>query len=90
MGSTQKTAESECKQKQKELSAARVRDDELDGLFERIYEDDLSGKLSDERFPRMSKRYEAEQLDIKERMKTLRTEIEVHQAKKSTVSGFRN
>ena len=39
MGSTQKTAESECKRKRKELSAARARDDELDGLFERIYEE---------------------------------------------------
>ena len=76
MGSTQKTAESECKRKQKELSAARARDDELDGLFERIYEDNLSGKLSDERFSRMSQRYEAEQLELKERMKTLRTEID--------------
>ena len=46
------------------------------GLFERIYEDNLSGKLSDERFSRMSQRYEAEQLELKERMKTLRTEIE--------------
>ena len=36
MGSTQKTAESERKRKQKELSAARARDDELDDLFERI------------------------------------------------------
>lgn len=76
MGSTQKTAESECKQKQKELSVARARDDELDGLFERIYEDNLSGKLSDGRFSRMSQRYEAEQLELKERMKTIRTEIE--------------
>ena len=76
MGSTQKTAESERKRKQKELSAARARGDELDGLFERIYEDNLSGKLSDERFSRMSQRYEAEQLELKERMKTLRTEIE--------------
>ncbi len=76
MGSTQKTAESEHKRKQKELSAARARDDELDNLFERIYEDNLSGKLSDERFSRMSQRYEAEQLELKERMKTLRTEID--------------
>jgi len=76
MGSTQKTAESECKRKQKELSAARARDDELDGLFERIYEDNLSGKLSDERFSRMSQRYEAEQSELKERMKSLRMEIE--------------
>ena len=76
MGSAQKTAEFECKRKQKELSAARARDDELDGLFERIYEDNLSGKLPDEHFSKMSQRYEAEQLEPKERMKTLRTEID--------------
>ena len=51
MGSTQKTAESECKRKQKELSAARARDDELDGLFERIYEDNLSGNCLMNAFP---------------------------------------
>ena len=87
MGSTRKTAESECKRKQKELSTARARDDELDGLFERIYEDNLSGKLSDERFSRMSQRYEAEQLELKERMKNLRTEIE-KLASKSVSTGM--
>ena len=39
MGSTQKTVELERKLKQKELTAAQARDSELDGLFERIYED---------------------------------------------------
>ena len=33
-------------------------DEELDGLFERIYEDNVSGKLSDDRFSKMSRRYE--------------------------------
>ena len=87
MGSTRETAESECKREQKELSAARARDDELDGLFERIYEDNLSGELSDGRFSRMSQRYEAEQLELKERMKTLRTEIE-KLASKSVSTGM--
>lgn len=76
MGSTQKTAESEHKRKQKELAAMQARDNELDGLFERIYEDNLSGKLSDERFAKMSQRYEAEQAELAERMKTIRKEIE--------------
>ena len=49
MGSTQKAVELERKLKQKELAAAQARDGELDGLFERIYEDNISGKLSDER-----------------------------------------
>ena len=36
-----------------------ARDEELDGLFERIYEDNVFGKLSDDRFVKMSRRYEA-------------------------------
>lgn len=76
MGSSQKSAEAEHKRKQKELAAAQARDNELDGLFERIYEDNLSGKLSDERFAKMSQRYEAEQAELAEKMKLLRYEID--------------
>lgn len=76
MGSSQKSAEAEHKRKQKELAAAQARDNELDGLFERIYEDNLSGKLSDERFSKMSQRYEAEQAELAEKMKLLRYEID--------------
>ena len=35
--------------------------DELDGLFERLYEDNVSQKISDARFAKMSQRYEQEQ-----------------------------
>ena len=76
MGSTQKTAELERKIKQKELANLQARDKELDGLFERIYEDNLSGKLSDERFTKMSQRYEEEQAGLSERIKILRRELD--------------
>ena len=76
MGSTQKTAELERKIKQKELANLQARDKELDGLFERIYEDNLSGKLSDERFTKMSQRYEEEQAGLSERIKILRKELD--------------
>ena len=76
MGSSQKCAEAEYKRKQKELAAAQARDNELDGLFERIYEDNLSGKLSDERFAKMSQRYEEEQAGLSERIKVLRKELD--------------
>lgn len=76
MGSSQKSAEAEHKRKQKELAAAHARDNELDGLFERIYEDNLAGKLSDERFAKMSQRYEAEQAELAEKMKLLHHEID--------------
>ena len=76
IGSTQKTAELERKIKQKELASLQARDDELDGLFERIYEDNLSGKLSDERYAKMSRRYEEEQAGLAEKIKTLRKELD--------------
>ena len=76
MGSTQKAVELERKLKQKELAAAQARDNELDGLFERIYEDNISGKLSDERFAKMSQRYEEEQAELSEKIKALRKELD--------------
>lgn len=39
IGHSQKNSELDRKLKQKELSALQARDEELDGLFERIYED---------------------------------------------------
>ena len=37
---------------------------ELDGIFKRIYEDNISGKLSDERFAKLSADYEREQKQL--------------------------
>lgn len=48
MGNLIKAAEQEQKKKQKELNSLLTRDKELDVLFERIYEDNVSGKISDE------------------------------------------
>ena len=75
-GSSQKAAELARKRKKNELAAIQARDNELDGLFERIYEDNVSGKLSDERFFKMSKRYEAEQVDLAEKIKSLQKDLE--------------
>ncbi len=61
---------------QKELYSLRARDRELDGLFERIYEDNAAGKISDERFARMSQRYESEQAELTVKIKALKAEID--------------
>ena len=47
-----------------EIDAARRRIDELDRLISRIYEDNVLGRLSDERYERMSAGYEKEQHDL--------------------------
>lgn len=88
MGSTQERTELDRKLLKKELSALQARDKELDGLFERIYEDNVSGKLSDERFSKMSRRYEDEQKDISEKMNLLRTELDKLGSKAMTSDAF--
>lgn len=88
MGSTQERTELDRKLLRKELSALQARDKELDGLFERIYEDNVSGKLSDERFAKMSRRYEGEQKDISEKMNLLRTELDKLSSKAMTSDAF--
>ena len=61
--------------KRREMNSLKARDKEIDGLFERIYEDNLAGKISDERFRRISGRYEEEQQGILERVKALKAEL---------------
>ena len=76
------------KLKEKELKALQARDEELDGLFERIYEDNVSGKLSDDRFARMSRRYEEEQKELAEKIKALRAEIDKQSSQSMTTDMF--
>ena len=76
------------KLKEKELKALLARDEELDGLFERIYEDNVSGKISNERFSRMSRRYEDEQKELTEKIKQLRSEIEKQSSRTMTTDMF--
>lgn len=60
----------------KRLTKAERRMNELDRLFIRIYEDNVSGRISDERFALMSKSYEDEQAELKEQIQVLRDEID--------------
>lgn len=76
IGHSRQTEEANLKLKEKEVKSLLARNDELDGLFERIYEDNVSGKLSDERFTKMSIRYESEQKENSDRIKKLTSEIE--------------
>ena len=64
IGHSQQAEQTDRKLKEKELKTLLARDKELDGLFERIYEDNVSGKLSDDRFAKMPRRYEDEQKDL--------------------------
>ena len=66
----------ELAQKRKALSGAQKRMEELDRIIQRLYEDSVFGKLSDERFQKLSAQYEAEQIEIKTLAFVLEREIE--------------
>lgn len=74
--------------KRKQLEKAEKRILELDKLFERIYEDNVTGKLSDERFAVMSSSYEEEQQALKADAETLRQEIEVQEQRNQNLELF--
>ena len=63
----------------KKLSQDEKRITELDRLFIRIYEDNVAGRVSDERFAMMSRNYEDEQAQLKAEVQTLKQEIEVQE-----------
>ena len=88
IGHSQQTEQTDRKLKEKELKTLLARDEELDGLFERIYEDNVSGKLSDDRFAKMSRRYEDEQKELSEKIKKLRSEIEKQSSRSMTTDMF--
>ena len=76
------------KNKQKELYAMNARDRELDNLFNRMYEDNASGKIDDERFARMSKQYSLEQKNLAEKIKMISAELEKQTDKAMTRDMF--
>ena len=75
MGRSAKVTENERARNQRELDGLLARDKELDGLFERLYEDSVTGRISDERFTELSADYEAEQKELKEKAAALQSEL---------------
>ena len=74
--------------KRNQLEKADKRFKELDRLFIHLYEDNVSGKLSDERFASMSRNYEDEQETLKEEMEILREEIELQEQQMENLELF--
>ena len=72
----------------KRLAQAEKRLGELDRLFIRIYEDNVTGRITDEKFSMMSKTYEDEQAQLKEEIQTLRQEIEVQERQIENLEQF--
>ena len=88
IGRSAKVAENATLRKRRELDALTARDRELDMLFERLYEDNVSGKIDDARFAKMSKRYEQEQGENAKKIKALRLELKKDESKRVDIDDF--
>jgi hypothetical protein len=73
--SSSKAAEKTAKSHQTEFNKASKRITELDTIISRIYEDNIVGKISDERFTVMLASYENEQRELKVKAGILETEL---------------
>ena len=72
----------------KELEKAKNRVIEIDNLFMHIYEDNVSGKISDDRFRNLSFNYDKEQQELKLKIEQLSKDIENTENKDTDVTQF--
>ena len=71
-----------CHRRKKRLAEVQKRIGELDTIFQRIYEDNIIGKLSDERFMKMSKGYEDEQHTLQAEADEIQSELQQERKEK--------
>ena len=74
--------------KHRELDKAKMRVREIDGVIQKLYEDNATGKISDERFATMSMSLENEQSELKDRIPTLENELENAKVKTEGLQRF--
>ena len=74
--------------KKRELEKAEKRIAELDLLFRRLYEDNVSGKISDERFQMLSAGYETEQSEKKTAVEVMKAELAASEEQTEGIGKF--
>lgn len=74
--------------KYRELSRAKKRIAEIDTLIQKIYEDNASGKLSDERYATLSLSYEEEQKTLKAAVPELQSFLKTETDKTESLQRF--
>ena len=72
---TTKETNRKLKDSYKKLALAKERIDKLDILIQKLYEDNVEGKLSDERFIKLSSTYETEQTELTQKVQDLESFI---------------
>lgn len=73
---TNKDMLDEKKHLESELQKATARNEKVLHLYEKIFEDNDEGKVTDEMFMAMSHKYEVERMELKERIKEIRQQLQ--------------
>ena len=74
----------------KKLEQSQSRVSKIDLLIQRLYEDNVEGKVSDEQFIKMSSAYEQEQKSLPQNIKELNQIITTEQNKVANTNSFLN
>ena len=83
-----KMTKSDLSEKAKECDEAEKRIAVLDRIIQNIYEDKVSGTLSEERFIKLSKNYESEQAELTDKVKFLKDELMAVQKETADINKF--
>lgn len=70
------------------LNRMLVRDKELDTLCEKVFEEKILGNLSEERFLKLSEKYEEEQFELKARIKNMKKVVQEEKKHELNAEGF--
>lgn len=85
---TENVSQQELKSLRRQLDQAENRISEIDRLYTKIYEDNASGKLSDERFKMLSEGYDSEQTELKSKAIQLQKQIETQEQNTENLDKF--
>jgi len=80
-----------CQQQKKNqnlLNQMLARDKELDTLYEKLYEEKVFGNLNEERFQKLSYKYEDEQAELRQRIKHMKKVVAEEKAHEMNCDGF--
>ena len=80
----------ELAEKRRELNKAKKRITEIDGLIQKLYEDNAIGKISDKRYATLSFSYEEEQQELKETLPEMQRYLETETDKTESLQKFIN
>ena len=78
----------ELKANTRDLAAAEERIEALDKIIQSLYEDKVAGKLSEERYLKLSETYESEQAGLTEKVKALKVALEKRKEQQSRIRDF--